>query len=217
MRCRGCNPSDVASSSANVCVYMYVFAPCAPERWNLDRTPCALCSLWTLQAFKTPGWWSVNAARPLRTCATTTHKSACTRSSISGPSFMSWRDTKRQGCVKFSRPHTHTQLVSLFLFSLCALFCFISDISTPIAQIFAYQTRHPSHLSWAETSCDHALGLLISDANLHLFSQRSKWSHLQAPLGDTPSCTAAWWREDSFCPPLILSLEHSRVAWLRRL
>lgn len=115
--------------------------------------------------------------------------------------------------------HTHVcpQLFSLFLSPPCALFCFISDISTPIVQIFTYQTHHPSHLSWAETSRDHALGLLISDANLHLFSQRSKWSHLQPPLGDTPSCTATWWREDSFCPPLILSLEHSQAAWLRLL
>lgn len=76
--------------------------------------------------------------------------------------------------------HTHTgarihpRLVSLFLFSLCAVFCFISDISTPIVQILTNQTHHPSHLSRAETSCVHALGLLISDANLHLFSQRSK-------------------------------------------
>lgn len=199
---------------------MYVFALCAPEHWNLDRTPFALCSLWTLQAFKTPGWWSVNVAQPLRTCATTTHKSVCTSSSISGPSFTSWRDTKRQGRVKFSGPQTHTHtssaLLPLSFLFLCSLM-FYPVISTPIAQIFTYQTHHPSHLSWAETSCDHALGLLISDANLHLFSQRSKWSHLQPPVGDTPSCTATWWREDSFCPPLILSLEHSRAAWLRQL
>lgn len=71
--------------------------------------------------------------------------------------------------------HTHTSSALLplpFLF-LCSLM-FYPVISTPIAQIFTYQTHHPSHLSWAETSCDHALGLLISDANLHLFSQRSK-------------------------------------------
>lgn len=195
---------------------MYVFALCAPEHWNLDRTPSALCSLWTLQAFKTPGWWSVNVARPLRTYATTTHKTVCTHSSISGPSFMSWRDTKRQGCVKFSGPHTHshtcTSSALLPLSFLCAHFCFILDISTPIAQIFTYQTHHSSHLSWAETSCDHALGLLISDVNPYLLSQRSKWSHLQPPLGDTPSCTATWWKDECFCPPLILSLKHSWAA-----
>lgn len=89
--------------------------------------------------------------------------------------------------VKFSHTHRLPWLFSLRLFSLFApLLCFISDISTPIVQIFTYQTHHPSHLSRAETSCVHALGLLISDANLHLFSQRSKRSHLQAPVGDTP-------------------------------
>lgn len=98
------------------CICVHVFALCAPGPWNPASILCALCSLWTRQAFKTPGRLSVSAVQPLRTCATTTHKSVYTHSSISGPTFRSWRDTKRWGHLMFSALRIHTTSLSPSLY-----------------------------------------------------------------------------------------------------
>lgn len=148
---------------------MCVFALCASGPWNPASIPCALCSLWTRQAFKTPGWSSVSAARPSRTYATTTRRSVCTAFSTSGPSFRSWRDTKRWGHGKRSAPCARRASLCLYpppsLFDRRAL----SDVSAPNVCVSTHQMHYPFHLSQAVASQAHVLDLLISGACLRLF------------------------------------------------
>lgn len=124
-----------------LCVYVCVFALCASGPWNPASIPCALCSLWTHQAFKTRGWLNASAAQPSRTCATTTRRSVCTAFSISGPSFRSWRDTKRWGHGKRSAPCT--RMASLCLYPPPSLFDrrSLSDVSAPIVCMLCSHIR----------------------------------------------------------------------------